>query len=123
MATGKSAITVYNLDRVMKAFDRRKTSADKDFGGTGSIGYTAPHALPVHERVDIFHPVGNAKYLERPWRENRPKVTKLIELRLQQGFTLRQAMLEALSIIFDESQAQVPVDTGALKASGFMKVD
>lgn len=36
-------------------------------GGFG--GVSAPYALIVHERTDVHHTVGNAKYLERPFNE------------------------------------------------------
>jgi hypothetical protein len=34
-----------------------------------SIAYTARHALPVHERVEVRHLIGEAKWLERTMDE------------------------------------------------------
>ena len=31
------------------------------------VGYGTDYALPVHERMEAQHPVGNAKFLERPF--------------------------------------------------------
>jgi hypothetical protein len=32
------------------------------------MGYIAPHALWIHENLTLFHPNGQAKYLEIPFR-------------------------------------------------------
>jgi hypothetical protein len=36
------------------------------------LGYTAPHAQTVHEDMEAFHRVGQAKYLEQPLNESAP---------------------------------------------------
>lgn len=35
--------------------------------GTWSIEFTADYALYVHERLDVYHPLGEAKFLENAW--------------------------------------------------------
>lgn len=40
------------------------TSVTLSYGGPA-----APYAVTVHERLDVNHPVGQAKYLERPLME------------------------------------------------------
>lgn len=36
---------------------------------TAQGGFTADHAVPVHERINVKHRTGTAKYLEIPWRK------------------------------------------------------
>lgn len=47
------------------------------------VGYTADYAFWVHERLDVFHPVGNAKFLERPARRYRRHLKWLIVRRFK----------------------------------------
>jgi len=43
------------------------------------VYYTASYAVYVHERTDLKHKKGKiAKFLERPMRENRPKLMAII---------------------------------------------
>ncbi len=37
-----------------------------------SFGYTAEHAAVVHEDMSVYHPNGQAKYLEQPFNESAP---------------------------------------------------
>lgn len=45
----------------------------------GFGGAAAPYAIIVHERTDVHHPVGQAKFLESALLQNSPRVA--IELR------------------------------------------
>lgn len=48
--------------------------------GTGvEIGYTAKYAIHVHERTELNHPVGEAKFLEKALRDNEGKILRLIQ--------------------------------------------
>lgn len=43
------------------------------------ISFDTPYAVVQHERMDLHHPNGRqAKYLERPWRENFEKAMALV---------------------------------------------
>jgi hypothetical protein len=44
----------------------------RQVGHTSFVGFTAPHAAKVHERLDIKHPRGQAKFLEQPLRDEVP---------------------------------------------------
>ena|SRR3990167_768171 len=33
-----------------------------------TVGYSANYAIPVHERTEVKHPVGEAKFLEKPFQ-------------------------------------------------------
>lgn len=44
-----------------------------------TVSFNTPYALVVHERLDVYHPVGQAKYLEEPARKNRKKYMNTIK--------------------------------------------
>lgn len=46
-------------------------------------GPAAPYAIPVHERLDVDHPVGQAKFLESTLNESRPYFAARIAKRIQ----------------------------------------
>jgi len=39
---------------------------------TCEVGFWAPHALWVHEDLEAFHRVGEAKFMESVWKESAP---------------------------------------------------
>lgn len=45
-------------------------------------GIEAPYAVVVHEDLDAFHPVGQAKYIEGPLNESAPFMANRIASRL-----------------------------------------
>ncbi len=42
------------------------------------VGYSAPHALMVHEDLKARHEQGHAKFLEKAARQNRAKILELV---------------------------------------------
>lgn len=42
------------------------------------IGYTAAYAVFVHERTELHHPVGQAKFLETALKQNAKRVLEII---------------------------------------------
>jgi len=46
---------------------------------TGTVSFDTPYAVVQHEDLTLNHPNGReAKYLEKPWLENRNKVQQII---------------------------------------------
>lgn len=110
--------------KVLDALNRRVLKAQRQgVRAVGVVGYTQSYALPVHERVDVNHPTGKAKFLTDPFKAMRGKAAGLLRLYLSQGKTLGQAVLLVCLEIQADSQAQVPVDTGALKGSAFTRME
>lgn len=83
------------------------------------VVYEAPYAVYVHENLQAAHAAPTqAKYLEAPARYlQRPMAAKVTQA-LRRKKSLESGLVEAAFLLFDESQRIVPVDTGALKASG-----
>ena len=88
-----------------------------------SVGYAAPYAVHVHENLEMPHNTGQAKYLEEPMRKNRRKMDEIVAASLRQKKSLELALTRAGEFLLSESQPLVPVDTGYLRDSGFVKVE
>lgn len=87
------------------------------------VGYTQSYSIFVHENLEAHHPVGQAKFLEQPAREKQALLSGIVLQVLAKGKPLEDALLAAGFRLQLESQLLVPVDTGALKASAFTKVE
>lgn len=44
----------------------------------GVVGYSAPYAMPVHDRLDVYHPTGNAEFLLGPSRKYAKQIKSII---------------------------------------------
>jgi hypothetical protein len=60
-----------------------KPRIDRDISVTIRVGGpSAPYALPVHENLDAFHKVGQAKFLESTLLESAPYMAQRIAKRI-----------------------------------------
>jgi CRISPR/Cas system-associated exonuclease Cas4 (RecB family) len=120
---GSNMAMVQNVDAVV-AFLRDKAAAmDKDGNASVTVGYTQNYALYVHENLMSKHPVGQAKYLEQPFREMKKEIHGIVAEMLRKRKTMAQALVVAGLRLQRESQLLVPVDTGALKGSAFTRLE
>ena len=87
------------------------------------VGFTAQYAIYVHENLYSFHPVGQAKYLEQPFRLLQEEFKRIIRDGMARGATIEQALLMAGLRLQREAQILTPVDTGNLKNSAFTRVE
>ncbi len=85
------------------------------------VGYTQNYALYVHENIEAKHPVGQAKFLEQPFRELKDTIVSIVMRAVKNGASFGMGLLMAGLRIQRESQQLVPVDTGALKGSAFTR--
>ena len=83
------------------------------------VGFSQRYAIWVHENLENYHKVGQAKFLEEASREFGPEFPVLVGRALKGGATLIEALLIAGMRLQREAQKKTPVDTGALKASAF----
>lgn len=84
-----------------------------------TVGFTQSYGIFVHEDLDAFHKVGQAKFLEQPARALQKDLGTIVGKIVGQGKTMEQALLVAGLRLQREAQKLTPVDTGALKASAF----
>lgn len=112
---------VDGISEIVNALGKAKSRIGSTQKVSVIVGYTQSYAIYVHENLEAHHPVGQAKYLESPYRRMKPELVKAIQLGASKGLSLLQTIMRAGLLLQRESQKQVPVDTGALKNSAFTK--
>lgn len=115
----------------------RAAKARKDDASV-AVGFTAAHALYVHEDMEakwLGQPrksgkgvywgpsLHGPKFLERPARELAKDLRLIVGTALRRGLTQAQALLLAGLRLLREAQKRVPVEYGVLRASGFVKLE
>ena len=110
-------------DRVVAKLKEMAAKVLTQKGISVTVGFTASYAIFVHERTDLNHNVGQAKFLEQPAREMRTQLTALIVSLVKRGVSIGEAMLVAGQALQAAAQKLSPVDTGNLKASAFTRLD
>ena len=110
-------IMSYNFPNVSARF---KAEYDKAMSETvsGIVTYETEYAIYVHENLEVFHRVGQAKFLEEPARTYRYYIAKVIADQKRKGRSWKQAMQLGMLQLLNLSRPLVPVDTGRLKRSG-----
>jgi len=113
------------------------------------VGYSAPHAVFVHEMIKgapnpprhdaqrramfasinerearghVSWAVGQPKFLEQPARQYQKQMGRIVVKALKGKKTLIEALTEAAEFLKERSQELCPVDTGELKKSAYVKV-
>lgn len=115
--------TLEGFKEVAQTLAKLAKSAKAQHGKSVIVGYTAQYAIYVHEDMQSMHTVGNAKFLEAPARElsNSGQLQGIIERAYKNGASLQDALAVGALRIQRESQLQVPIDTGNLRASAFTR--
>lgn len=127
---------IQNLHRLLT--DARKAVPDV------LVGYNSDHALYVHENLEIWNPglrllgkpresgMGNywdpvgargPKFLEGPARENYHQYAWIITNAIISGRTVSEGLYAAGEELMKDSQGRVPVDSGDLVSSAFVRYD
>lgn len=88
------------------------------------VGYSAPYALRVHEDLAMRHPRGGqAKFLEQPMREYSVQIAQVVRDEVAKGSELPRALEEGGLFLLEKSIPLVPVDTGFLRDSWYVRID
>src|SRR5207247_1020288 len=115
---------VQNLQKVVQVLQARAAKARTDSDAKVAVGYSTGYAIYVHEDLEATHKPGKqAKYLEAPAREMKDELAGIVRQALRQGKTLAQSLLLAGLRLQRESMLLVPVDTGALRASAYTRLE
>lgn len=112
---------VEGADKVRKALQERMQQAGRS--PSVIVGFTQGYALKVHEDLEAFHRVGKAKFLTDPLHEMQADLARQIKDDCKNGMDLSMALLRAGLRLQRASQLETPVDTGALRASAFTRLD
>lgn len=95
---------------------RGKQSVLVGYGGTEEIDY----AIYVHEDLEARHATGQAKFLEEaPYSVE--ELADVVSNSLKAGQSLLDGLEEAGKLVLERSQPLVPVETGELRESGFVR--
>jgi CRISPR/Cas system-associated exonuclease Cas4 (RecB family) len=113
------------LTKLVEQLRAKAAKSRKEDNVSVSVGFTQQYAIFVHEDMTARHPVGQAKYLEQPARQLSSDGTlgRIVLEAKQNGKTMAQGLLLAGLRLQREAQMLTPVDTGALKASAFTRLD
>jgi len=88
------------------------------------VGFTQNYGIFVHENLDAKHAPGKqAKFLEAPARYLQADLGKIASSVTKQTGSILQGLLVAGLRLLREAQSIVPVDTSALRASGFVATE
>ena len=115
--------------RGLKAFlavTKRLTALSNKNDDVGvNVGYGMNYALAVHENKKAKRKEGQKdKFLEDPTRRLAGTMARnIVSGMKRKGAKLRLLLLKAGMLLQRESQLEVPVDLGALKASAFTALD
>jgi len=114
---------IQNLQAVVSALRSKAAKSIKDDNVSVVVGFTAAYAVYVHENLEAHHPVGQAKFLEEPAIRIQGELGDQIKDGITAGRTLAQVLLLAGLRLQREAQKLCPVDTGALRASAFTRLE
>lgn len=107
------------LSKSLTAVNLQALKRNPEAMASVTVGFTQNYALYVHERVNAYHRVGQAKFLETPARQLGRELGRLVVTAVRRGASLEQALLIAGLRLQGEAQKLTPVQTGALKGSAF----
>ncbi len=111
----------FDADKVVAALRAKSLKGRKELDL--QVGYEAPYAVYVHENLEANHPNGGqAKYLEQPARELRREMKDIIARSINAKNGLEEGMMRAGELLMEASKELVPVDTGFLRDSGYVRV-
>ena len=110
-----------HIDGLVRVLKVIKALSPKERRASVIVGYTQSYALPVHERVELKHRVGQAKYLETPARNEQDRISKIVTATYKKTHSMPQSLLMGGLYLQRQSQRLVPVLTGALKGSAFTR--
>lgn len=115
-----AGVTVTGTGAVLESLKRRSLGGKRT--GEVIVGYNAPYAVYVHEDLTKKHSVGQAKFLEQASRVNQMQINQIIATQLRYKKSFKIALQKAGEFLLQESKKLVPVDTGFLRDSGFVRV-
>jgi hypothetical protein len=131
-------IKIEGADKLKKKFKAKEKKSRRLDDGSVSVGYRGvDYVLYVHEIKNPssgiprrgkgakgnYWDVGEPKFLEKPFRQNRKEYVRRIRLAYKNGASVVHALLIGGLALQRDSQLLAPVDTGNLKGSAFTEID
>lgn len=126
---------VENLEKVNRLL-REKAEQGEKANVSCIVGYTAKYAIYVHENMEMklkgqprpsglgtYWNPGGPKFLERPARELRGELVKIIRSIYAATKDMGKALYTAGLRLQRESMQQIPVEYGFLRNSAFTRLE
>lgn len=107
----------------LQATLRERAKEAKEANVSVLVGFGTNYALYVHENLEANHPVGQAKFLEQPAREMQRDLADIVVEGMRKGIGMVKSLLLAGLRLQREAQIRCPVDTGAMRASAFTRLE
>lgn len=117
---------IEGLTKLVAQLRAKAAKSLKDDNVSVIVGFTQAYAVFVHEDLTARHAPGKqAKFLEQPARQLSSDGTlgRIVKQAKQNGQTMAQGLLLAGLRVQRDSQALVPILTGALRSSAFTRID
>lgn len=114
---------VKGADKLIALMRKKHARVNSDATKQIEVGYSASHAIHVHENLEVHHDSGQAKFLEQPLRQMRSRLQREILQDTKRGVPLGEALRRAGEKLLRVSQKLVPVDTGELRSSGYVRIN
>ncbi len=130
---------VGGLRKVLAVLRGRASKARAEGVQSVLVGFSAAHALFVHENMEsktvgmniprrsgigvYWGPAGGPKFLEAPAREMGDELAGIVRDGVAAGMPLGQALLLAGYRLQAESMERVPVEHGKLRESAFTRLE
>jgi len=129
---------VSKTKKLEAALTAKARKASVDAKGRIRVGFSAPYAMFVHEAVGMvlageprssgigtyWSPNGaQAKFVEQPTRLFSKDIGTYITAQVKAKVPVLKALQKAGELLLKECKRLVPVETGRLKASGYVKID
>ena len=83
------------------------------------VGFSQNYAVYVHENTGATHDTGEAKFLERPLREDQDEIASTVRKFTKKSSNMTTGLLAGGRLLQRKAMKLTPVDTGALRASAF----
>jgi hypothetical protein len=135
---------ITGLNSLISKLKGKITASIQDHDIHCLVGFEAKYAIFIHENMEIWppgmrllgkkrpknrgmywdpQPMAQPKFLEAPARMFAKDLAMIVTGALKRGATFVQAVTLAGMRLLHEAQLRVPVDTGNLRASGFVRID
>ena len=111
---------VLNLDRLLKKLADREKKGRRE-AGVVLAGYETPYAVEVHNDLETPRADGQALFLQTPARARGRELGEAAAAAVARGGTLDDGLVAAGELLGTYSKPLVPVLTGRLRDSYFVR--
>lgn len=113
---------VRNSNRLRSKLLTRARDAVDQGNKVITCGYHAIYATRQHENLSLQHPNGGeAKFLENVYRSQIDQLVAVMKAKMIETNNIEEALFSCADKLLSESNKRIPIDTGYLKSSWFIR--